>query len=89
MSDILEVQIINDSFEVIFNDAPLEVVITEDNLEVLVSETHTEITFLEEELEILTIAEQGPPGVGGEFPITIGNLPPSNPEVWDLWLDTN
>lgn len=89
MSDVLEVQIINNSFEVVFDDAPLEVLIVEDNLEVLVEELHTEITILEEDVEILTIAEQGPPGVGGEFPIAIGNIPPSNPEVWDLWLDTN
>lgn len=26
---------------------------------------------------------------GTEFPIAIGNTPPVNPEVGDLWLDTN
>lgn len=26
---------------------------------------------------------------GSEFPIAIGDIPPSNPEHGDLWLDTN
>jgi len=33
--------------------------------------------------------KKGEAGTGGGLPITIGNTPPSNPAIWDLWLDTN
>lgn len=91
MSDILEVVVLENPFELVFNDMPLEVLIVEDNFEIAVNEQPTEILILEENIEVLTIAEQGPPGVGGSggLGIAIGNTPPSNPAVWDLWLDTN
>ena len=91
MSDILEVVVLENPFELVFNDQPLEVLIQEDNFEVQVNDVETEIIILEENIEVLTIAEQGPPGVGGSgsFPIAIGDTPPSNPQIGDLWLDTN
>ena len=91
MSDILEVVINESPLEIVFNDQPLEVLIQEDNFEIAVTEQNTEILILNEDIEILTIAEQGPPGVGGSgsFPLSIGNTAPSSPSVGDFWLDTN
>lgn len=93
MSDILEVVVLDEQFELAFNDQPLEVLIQEDNLSVQISQDVTEIVIDSEDIEILTIAEQGPPGVGGGsgglFPMSVGLTPPSNPQVGDLWLDMN
>ena len=93
MSDILEVVVTENPFEIVFNDQPLEVLIQEDNLEVSVTQNITEVIIDSQDIEILTIAEQGPPGVGGGsgglFDITVGNTPPSNPIQGQLWLDTN
>ena len=93
MSDILEVVVLDEQFELAFNDQPLEVLIQEDNLTVQISQDVTEIVIDSEDIEILTIAEQGPPGVGGGsgglFPMSVGTTPPSNPQVGDLWLDMN
>ena len=88
MSDILEVVVLENPFELVFNDMPLEVLIVEDNFEVSVNEQPTEILILEENIEILTIAEQGPPGVGGTGGlIHVGDTPPADTSM--LWLDTN
>ena len=89
MSDIFEVNIVEESLELSFTDDLLEVLIQEDNFELSVNTTETEVLISSDEIEILTIAEQGPAGIGGEFPIAVGNTPPINPEVGDLWLDTN
>ena len=90
MSDILEVTVIESPFEVVISDSPVEVLIQEDNIEVQVGDPDLEVVINNQDIEILTIAEQGPPGVGGgDFPISIGNTPPANPIVGDLWLDTN
>lgn len=93
MSDILEVVVNENPLELVFNDQPLEVLIQEDNLSVQISQDVTEIIIDSEDIEILTIAEQGPPGVGGGsgglFDITVGNTPPSSPTIGQLWLDTN
>ena len=93
MSDILEVTVIEQPFEVVFDDASLEVLIQEDNLDIAVSNPDTEVVILNEDVSILTIAEQGPPGVGGGsgglFPMSVGITPPSNPSIGDLWLDMN
>jgi hypothetical protein len=93
MSDILEVVVLDEQFELAFNDQPLEVLIQEDNFVVQISQDVTEIVIDSEDIEILTIAEQGPPGVGGGsgglFPMSVGLTPPSNPQVGDLWLDMN
>lgn len=89
MSDILEVTVLENPFEVVISDSPLEVLISEDNFEVQVGDPDLEVVINNQDIEILTIAEQGPPGVGGDFPIAIGNTPPANPGVGDLWLDTN
>ena len=93
MSDILEVVVNEDPLELVFNDQPLEVLIQEDNLSVQISQDVTEIVIDSEDIEILTIAEQGPPGVGGGsgglFPMSVGTTPPSNPVVGQLWLDMN
>lgn len=88
MSDILEVVIVENPFELVFNDQPLEVLIAEDAYEISVNEVHTEILLDTQDIEVLTIAEQGPPGVGG-FGVHIGNNPPEDPDIGDLWLDTN
>ena len=93
MSDILEVVVTENPLELVFNDQPLEVLMQEDNFVVDIKQDVTEIVFNSEDIEILTIAEQGPPGVGGGsggiFPIHVGNTPPSSPSIGDLWLDTN
>lgn len=93
MSDILEVVVTENPFEIVFNDQPLEVLVQEDNYEVSVTQNDTEVIISSEDIEILTIAEQGPPGVGGGsgglFDITVGTVPPSNPVVGQLWLDMN
>lgn len=93
MSDILEVVVNENPLELVFNDQPLEVLIQEDNFTVQISQDVTEIIIDSEDIEILTIAEQGPPGVGGGsgglFDITVGNTPPSSPTIGQLWLDTN
>ena len=93
MSEILEVVIHENPLELVFDDQPLEVLIQEDNFEIAVDEVHTEVVIQNQDIEILTIAEQGPPGVGGSgggfFHIAVGNTPPQSPQVGDLWLDTN
>lgn len=92
MSDILEVNIIENPFEIAFNDPLLEVFIEEDNFEVSVSQDEAQIILNEEGISILTIAEQGPPGVGGGgsgglFPIIVSQDPPVNAPIGTLWLD--
>lgn len=93
MSDILEVAVTENPLELVFDDQPLEVLIQEDNFVVDIAQDVTEIVITSEDIEILTIAEQGPPGVGGGsgglFPMSVGTTPPSNPQVGDLWLDMN
>jgi hypothetical protein len=93
MSDILEVVVTENPFEIVFNDQPLEVLVQEDNYEVSVTQNDTEVLISSEDVEILTIAEQGPPGVGGGtgglFDITVSSTAPLNPVVGQLWLDTN
>lgn len=91
MSDILEVVVLDEPLELVFNDQPLEVLIQEDNLSVQISQDVTEIIIDSEDIEILTIAEQGPPGVGGGsgglFPIIVSADAPVNAPVGTLWLD--
>lgn len=93
MSDILEVVVNEDPLELVFNDQPLEVLVQEDNYSIDIAQDVTEIVIDSEDIEILTIAEQGPPGVGGGsgglFDIAVGTTPPSNPVVGQLWLDMN
>ena len=91
MSDILEVVVLDEQFELAFNDQPLEVLIQEDNFVVQISQDVTEIVIDSEDIEILTIAEQGPPGVGGGgsgglFPIIVSATEPVNAPVGTLWL---
>ena len=91
MSDILEVVVLDEQFELAFNDQPLEVLIQEDNYTIQISQDVTEIVIDSEDIEILTIAEQGPPGVGGGsgglFPIIVSQDPPANAPIGTLWLD--
>lgn len=93
MSDILEVVVTENPLEIVFNDQPLEVLVQEDNYTIDIAQDVTEIVIASEDIEVLTIAEQGPPGVGGGsgglFPMSVGLTPPSNPSVGDLWLDMN
>lgn len=93
MSDILEVVVTENPLEIVFNDQPLEVLVQEDNYSIDIAQDVTEIVITSEDIEILTIAEQGPPGVGGGsgglFDIAVGNVPPLNPTLGQLWLDTN
>ena len=94
MSDILEVVVLDEPLELVFNDQPLEVLIQEDNYTVQITPDVTEIVIDSEDIEILTIAEQGPPGVGGDgsggiLPIYIGTTAPANPQLGQLWLDIN
>jgi hypothetical protein len=86
MSDIFEIIINEDVFELQFINQDTEVVIVNDNLEINIIEDLTEIVFNNESIEVLTIAEQGPPGIMG---IAIGPNAPINPEIGSLWLDTN
>ena len=92
MSDILEVVVTENPLELVFDDQPLEVLIQEDNFVVDIAQDVTEITFTSEDIEILTIAEQGPPGVGGGgsgglFPIIVSATAPVNAPIGTLWLD--
>ena len=93
MSDILEVVVTENPLEIVFNDQPLEVLVQEDNYLIDIAQDVTEIIITSEDIEVLTIAEQGPPGVGGGsgglFDITVGNTPPTNPQPGQLWLDMN
>lgn len=90
MSDVLEVQIIEEPQELVFDNQPLEVLIQEDNFEVLIDpDIQNEVLISDEHVEILTIAEQGPAGVGGDFPLIISTTPPTSPNTGDLWLDIN
>lgn len=89
MSDVYEVVVQEKPYEIVFNDAPVEVLITEDNFIVTVEDYPLDVIIADENIEVLTIAEQGPPGVGGGLPVTISNTPPPDPAIWDLWLDTN
>ena len=91
MSDILEVVVLDEQFELAFNDQPLEVLVQEDNYSIDIAQDVTEITFTSEDIEILTIAEQGPPGVGGGgsgglFPIIVSATAPVNAPIGTLWL---
>ena len=91
MSDILEVVVTENPFEIVFIDQPLEVLVQEDNLEVSVSQELTEVVIDSQDIEILTIAEQGPPGVGGGgsgLAIYTGPTAPSNAPIGAIWIET-
>ena len=85
MSDIFEVTVIEQPLQIEFTDELLSVQIIEDNFDITVNNIETAVEIKSEDIEILTIAEQGPPG--GDFPIHIGNTPPSDISLF--WLDTN
>lgn len=82
---------------------PIYVDVNNFTVEVLVDDTSTttqsviwQITPTIEEIEVVTdsvIWQITPSQIittgGTEFPIAIGNTPPENPDVGDLWLDTN
>lgn len=92
MSDILEVVVNEDPLELVFSDQPLEVLIQEDNFTVQIAQDVTEITIDSQDIEILTIAEQGPPGVGGGgsgLAIYTGPTAPSNAPIGAIWIETN
>jgi hypothetical protein len=56
---------------------------TIDNTQVLFPVTVNNTIWQIRPSEVITM------GSGTEFPIHIGNTPPANPEIGDLWLDTN
>lgn len=87
MSDILEVVVNENPFEVVISDSQLEVLIQEDDFDINIGDPDFEISISSQEVEILTIAEQGPSGVGGTLPIHVGNTPPADTSLF--WLDTN
>jgi len=92
MSDILEVVVTENPFEIVFIDQPLEVFIQEDNFVTEISQNVTEVVIDSQDIEILTIAEQGPPGVGGGgsgLAIYTGPTAPSNAPIGAIWIETN
>lgn len=87
MSDIFEIIVIEQPFQIEFTDELLTVQVVEDNYDITVNNIETAVEIASQDIEVLTIAEQGPPG--GDFPITVSATAPLNPVLGDLWLDIN
>jgi hypothetical protein len=89
----MQVIIEENPVQLTFDDPSFNVYLEELNTTISVSQEITQVEISSSDIKILTIAEQGPPGVGGGsgglFPMSVGLTPPSNPSVGDLWLDMN
>lgn len=90
----LQVIIEENHIQLSFDDPSFNVYLEEQNTTISVSQEITQVEISSSDIKILTVAEQGPPGVGGEgsggiLPIFIGTTPPTSPQLGQLWLDIN
>ena len=90
----LQVIIEENPIQLSFDDPSFNVYLEEQNTTISVSQEITQVEISSSDIKILTVAEQGPPGVGGGgsegiLPIYIGTEPPASPQLGQLWLDMN
>lgn len=90
--DDLKVIIEENPVQLTFDDPSFNVYLEELNTTVSVSQEITQVEISSSDIKILTIAEQGPPGVGGGgsgglFPIIVSATAPVNAPIGTLWLD--
>ena len=90
--DDVKVIIEENPVQLSFDDPSFNVYLEEQNTSISVSQEITQVEISSSDIKILTVAEQGPPGVGGEgsgglFPIIVSATPPVNAPVGTLWLD--
>ena len=91
--DDVKVIIEENPVQLSFDDPSFNVYLEEQNTSISVSQEITQVEVSSSDIRILTIAEQGPPGVGGGsgsaglFPIIVSDTAPENAPVGTLWLD--
>lgn len=90
--DDVKVIIEENPVQLSFDDPSFNVYLEEQNTSISVSQEITQVEISSSDIKILTIAEQGPPGVGGGgsgglFPIIVSQDPPVNAPIGTLWLD--
>ena len=88
----LQVIIEENPIQLSFDDPSFNVYLEEQNTTISVSQEITQVEISSSDIKILTVAEQGPPGVGGGgsgglFPIIVSQDPPVNAPIGTLWLD--
>lgn len=93
MIEDLKVIIEENPVQLSFDDPSFNVYLEEQNTTISVSQEITQVEISSSDIKILTVAEQGPPGVGGGtsggglFPIIVSQDPPTNAPIGTLWLD--
>ena len=91
--DYFEVIVSDTQQELVFNDPVLELAFIEENFELALNTPDLEVSIDNDFIEILSVAEQGPPGVSAPWTmltkITVSSSAPVNPQVGELWVDTN
>ena len=90
--DDVKVIIEENPVQLSFDDPSFNVYLEEQNTSISVSQEITQVEISSSDIKILTIAEQGPPGVGGSgsgglFPIIVSDTPPVDAPIGTLWLD--
>ena len=90
--DDVKVIIEENPVQLSFDDPSFNVYLEEQNTSISVSQEITQVEISSSDIKILSIAEQGPPGVGGGgsgglFPIIVSQDPPVNAPIGTLWLD--
>ena len=90
--DDVKVIIEENPVQLSFDDPSFNVYLEEQNTSISVTQEITQVEISSSDIKILTIAEQGPPGVGGGgsgglFPIIVSQDPPVNAPIGTLWLD--
>ena len=90
--DDVKVIIEENPVQLSFDDPSFNVYLEEQNTSISVSQEITQVEISSSDIKILTVAEQGPPGVGGGgsgglFPIIVSQDPPANAPIGTLWLD--
>lgn len=89
--DDVKVIIEENPVQLSFDDPSFNVYLEELNSTVSVTQEITQVEISSNDIKILTIAEQGPSGVGGGsgglFPIIVSADAPVNAPVGTLWLD--
>lgn len=92
MSD-LTVVIEENPLQLVIEPQAVSVYVEEDNYTVSAPQEITQVNVSSEDVKIITVAEQGPPGVGGSgsggLPIYVGSTAPDNAPLGAIWIETN
>lgn len=89
----LQVIIEENPVQLSFDDPSFNVYLEELNTTISVTQEVTQVEISSSDIKILTVAEQGPPGVGGGgsggLPIYVGSTAPDNAPLGAIWIETN